>query len=83
MNTVKNNHNNEILINPCDYKSLLTLMNESEKYPNMLIGENERGETIWASILSNRIEIQTFQNNNWIRHNIYWKNGITEEMYEK
>ena len=77
------NTENNLLVNPKDYNSLIELMDNHEQYPNIVFGENEIGETTWIAIFFNYIEITTFQHNNWTRHNIYHRDGTREEFYMK
>lgn len=46
-------------------------------------GKNENGENVIIVIYPNRTIVRTMQVNNWIRINIYWDNGDTEETYER
>lgn len=71
------------LFNPNDEKKLKNLMDNYKNYPYMIIGKNENEEDVWIGIFQNRIETQTFQHNNWVRHNIYYRDGTREELYVK
>lgn len=75
--------NLELDIDFSDLTSLINLMNNSEKYPTILMGQNEEGENVWISINKNNITLQTFQNNDWMRTNIYYRDGTVEELYDK
>ena len=66
-----------------DLSLLINLMNNSQNYPYMLAGQNEEGENVWISINEDNITLQTFQHNNWVRTNIYYKDGTIEELYDK
>lgn len=52
-----------------------------------LTGENEHGERIVATSGENEngkfIEIQTAQDNDWIRINTYYEDGSAEETFTK
>ena len=47
------------------------------------IGENEDGEKVIVSIDEESAEIQTLQDNHWIRVNIYYPDGTEEELYKR
>lgn len=69
--------------NPNNFNEMKKLMDNHEKYPYMICGKNENEEDVWIGIFKNRIETQTFQHNNWVRHNIYYRDGTREELYVK
>ena len=47
------------------------------------IGTNESGEEVIVMVSSDHITASTFQHNGWIRNNVFWEDGTTEELYEK
>ena len=73
---------NQIRIDPSDYSSLLKLMDDHEKYDSTYIGKNDEGETIFITILEDSITLRTFQDNGWIRENIFWRDFTTEEIFD-
>lgn len=46
-------------------------------------GGNENGETVLISVFKDRISVQTFQDNGWVRTNTLWEDGFSEELYER
>lgn len=59
------------------------LLNSVKEFPSH--GTNENGENVLVEHGENEngrfISTQTFQENNWIRVNVYYKNGDCEEFY--
>lgn len=47
-----------------------------------LCGKNEKNENVILSIDEEKAVVKTLQSNNFIRINIFWKEGIEEELYE-
>lgn len=45
------------------------------------VGVNEDGEKVMITIDEDAAVIDTFQNNSWVRTNIYYKDGTVEELY--
>lgn len=66
-----------------DWEQMLNLMEHSEEYPTMLLGENTDGEFVSTSILHDRIVVETSQRNGWVRTNVYHKDFTVEELYRK
>lgn len=56
-----------------------------EKYgliSEVKVGVNEDGENCMISIDEECACIRTLQKNNWMRVNIYYKDGTSEELYQ-
>ena len=62
-----------------DYYDLLL---QKYGYCDALCGNNEDGELVIVSIDKEKATIKTSQHNKFIRVNIYWKDGTSEELYE-
>lgn len=45
--------------------------------------KNENGDPVIIVKYTNRVEVKTYQKNNWVRVNIYYNDGMKEEIYEK
>ena len=45
--------------------------------------KNESGDSVIIAKYTNRVEVKTYQKNNWIRINVYYNDDTTEEIYEK
>lgn len=57
------------------------LMDRYEDYPEMLFGKNENGEDVTLSVNEDNITVQTFQSNHWIRENVVYHDGSTDELF--
>lgn len=66
-----------------NFQQLVNLMDHADDYPTMLIGENEDENLVTTSILHDRVIVETYQSNNWIRVNTYWRDGVIEETYKR
>lgn len=69
-------------IDPYDEAGLRKLMDKYGDDPRTFMGSNERMEDTASSIFKDHISVRTFQNNGWVRRNIYWRDGTREELYE-
>jgi len=67
---------------PSDYKAMLKLMDEKGDSDTMFLGANENMEDTTISIFHDKIVYVTFQSNGWVRKNIYWRDGTTEEIFD-
>ena len=65
-----------------DLDGMRKLMDEhgDSKFP--FSGTNEQMEQISISIAKDRIDVVTYQDNGWIRRNVYWRDGAREELFE-
>ena len=72
----------DISFNPLDWEGMIKLMENHKEHAELLIGTNDNGETITLYITHDNILLVTYQNNHWIRHNYYWMDGTTEEIYD-
>ncbi len=71
----------QLRFDPADYSSLLNLMKHHKDFPNMLFGENTKGETTTLSISETNIVYETMQHNNVVKRNTYWQDGTVEEAF--
>lgn len=46
-------------------------------------GQNDKGEDVIISVNKDNITVETFQTNGWIRTNILWDDGLSEELYDR
>ena len=74
---------NSVVFDPDDKKGIQQLIKDHILYPNSLVGQNKLGEQVTVSVNSDNVTQVTFQRNGWLRTNIYWKDGTTEELYDK
>ena len=71
-----------IELDPSDLDGMRKLMDEhgDSKFP--FSGTNEDMEQVSISIAKDRIDVVTYQDNGWIRRNVYWRDGTREELFE-
>lgn len=69
--------------NPHDLEGMVRLMDKYADSEFPFEGKNENGETVLISINKNNIAVETFQANEWVRINTYWRDGTTEETFER
>lgn len=72
-----------IEFNPHDLKGMRRLMDEHGHSKSTFPGENENGERVHISIFPDKIVIATFQTNDWIRKNTYYRDGSSDETFER
>ena len=72
-----------ILFDPMDQEGMNRLMDEYGDSSTMYPGINENGEDVYISIFEDKIVTATTQSNGWIRKNIYYRDGSSEEMFER
>ena len=70
-------------LNPSDWERMLKLMDEYGDEPLPFHGKNEYDEPIIISVNPDNITTQTFQDNGWIRTNIYNRDGHCEELFDR
>ena len=66
-----------------DIDNLREIMNKYGDIDHMIFGENQDGEDQRISIGQENIFVDTFQNNGWVRRNVFWYDGTVEEIYLK
>jgi hypothetical protein len=74
--------NNHITFDPTSLKSMIALMDEHGNSDTLYPGRNEYGERTTLSISHDSITCVTYQENHWVRMNIYWRDGTKEELYD-
>lgn len=57
-------------------------MDEYANLDYMLFGKNESGEITRMSIDHDSISVSTLQKNGFVRTNIYYRDGGSEELYD-
>ena len=72
----------QIAFDSSDLDGMLKLMDEhgDSKFP--FTGTNEQMEQISISIAKDRIDVVTYQDNGWVRRNVYHRDGTREELFE-
>lgn len=71
---------NSLKVNAFDLDSMIDLMENYGSTEHMLFGKNEIGEFATISISKDRVLMQTYQSNGWIRKNVYYRDGTVEEL---
>ena len=71
-----------IRIDFSDLKAMREVMDKYHTTETMLFGKTEEGEMTTTSIYKDKIVHVTYQNNHWIRKNIYHRDGTVEELFE-
>lgn len=66
-----------------DFRKLLEDFYNDKSEPGIFTTTNENEETVILEITPKFLKTSTYQNNNWIRINIYHKDRTVEEIYEK
>ena len=72
-----------INIDPKDYNGMIKLMDRADEFDYALLGENDEGEAVMISVNHDNITVETFQDNDWVRENIYYRDFTTEELFHK
>lgn len=75
------NLNNKVQIDFSNLEQLQVLMRRFGETESMMPGINASGEKQSISFYPDRIELVTFQDNGWERHNTYWYDGTVEETF--
>lgn len=66
-----------------DFRKLLEDFYNDKSELGIFTTTNENGETVILEITPGFLKTSTYQNNDWIRINIYHKDRTVEETYEK
>lgn len=82
MQNEKNKQPLTFIFDPSDFKGMLKLMDEKCDSETMFLGENTEMEDTTISIFRDKIVYVTYQNNGWVRRNIYYRDGSSEELYD-
>lgn len=71
-----------IHFDPRNQEGLCRLMDSADGSLKLLKGINDCGEEINMMIQSDKVVVDTFQENGWIRRNTYWRDWSQEETFE-
>lgn len=63
--------------------SIIETMDKYHHLDQMVFARNELEELQAISIYKDKIFVDTYQRNGWIRKNVYHRDGTIEETYEK
>ena len=72
-----------ICFDPPDPTGMESLMDRYGDSKTMFVGKDEEGQSVEISIFPDKIVTSAFQANGWIRKNIYARDGVCEELYER
>lgn len=65
-----------------DLPGMIHLMDRHAEFDEMLFGRTEDNEDMHISINKDNITTTVFQNNHWIRRNVYYRDGTSEELFD-
>ena len=71
-----------IKFDPADLKGMRKLMEEHGDSETAKYGKNEFDEDIIISIFKDKIVVVTYQSNGWVRKNVYYPDGLREELFD-
>lgn len=71
-----------IKFDPADLDGMRKLMEEYGDSETAKFGRNELGEDVSISIFRDKIIVVTYQSNGWVRKNIYYPDGWSEEIFD-
>ena len=72
-----------ITIDLTDLSAMRVLMDTYNNYPELMLARTNTGESVLVSIRPDHIIADTTQQNGWIRRNVLWRDGSSEELYSK
>lgn len=72
-----------ICFDPSDPAGMESLMDRYGDSKTIFVGKDEEGQSVDISIFPDKIVTSAFQANGWIRKNIYARDGVCEELYER
>lgn len=73
----------KVVLDPNDWESMISLMDRHYEFDSVILARNTNGEFVSISIYKDKIVSETVQNNNWVRKNVYYRDGTSEELYRK
>lgn len=65
-----------------DFKYLRELMDKYGETKFPFFGNNQNDEDVEIHICPDTITLITYQSNHWIRKNVYYRDGSSEELYQ-
>lgn len=71
-----------ITVDPTDLEGMRKLMEEHGDSETAKFGRNELDEVVSISIFKDKIVVVTYQDNGWVRKNIYHYDGYSEELFD-
>lgn len=75
--------NDRLDIDPKDFEGLLSLMDRAAEFDLPFQGVDDQGNTVLLSINTNNVTTETFQDNDYCRETVYWRDGTVEELYHR
>lgn len=73
---------NLFCVDPSDFDGMLEIMDAYGDTEMPFSGVNDEGEDVSISVFSDRIVVETYQSNGWVRENIFWRDGTREELFD-
>lgn len=71
----------KLSFNPSNLDSMIDIMDTYGDDEHIFFGGNENGESVTLSVSSDKITVETYQSNGWVRENTYYRDGTTEELF--
>lgn len=73
--------NKAFMLDPHDWGGLLDIMEEYGDIDQPFFGKDEDLQDVEISVYKDQIIKVTYQNNGWVRKDIYWRDGTVEELF--
>lgn len=64
-------------------EDLINKFMNNELKVGLSFSNNINNENVIVIVNDNTLDIATCQKNNWIRHNVYYRDGTCEEYYDR
>lgn len=74
--------NPKINFDSSDLEGMCKIMDEYGGSEFPFLGVNQDGEDISISVFKDKIVTVTYQSNGWVRKNIYYQDGVSEELFK-
>lgn len=72
-----------MLFDPNDLAGMCEFMDKYGDKQMPFSGIDENGNYILIGVNHDNITVKTFQKNGWVRINIYYRDGTSEELFDK
>ena len=73
----------QFTIDPTDFGGLVSIMDQYGGTDGIFVGHNEEGEDTLMSVSNGDITVTTFQKNGWIRKDVYFRDGVSETLFDR
>ncbi len=69
-------------VDPADYDGMVSIMDQYGDAEGIFTGHNDSGEGITVTVSQDDLMVTTCQKNGWVRKNIYYRDGTSEELFD-